>query len=164
MKFLKWLIVVVGMLFITGCQEKAPAATHQGYIADVENNRILVGDIYFSITNAKVVTDTGEQLKQSDLKVGKQVTVEFDGMVAESYPAQASADKVIVMTNDESQKAEEAVRAIVQFAEKQYGKPIIIQSSDLLDNSHFSLEIRVFSEGGPLHFQYDYETKDISLE
>jgi hypothetical protein len=164
MKSLKWLIVVVGMLFITGCQEKAPAATHQGYIADVANNRILVGDIYFSITNAKVVIDTGEQLKHSDLKVGKQVTVEFDGMIAESYPAQASANKVIVITNDVSQKAEEAVRAIVQFAEKQYGKPIIILSSDFVNDSHFRLDIRVFSEEEPLHYQYDYHTKNISLD
>jgi hypothetical protein len=164
MKFIKWLIVVVGMLFIAGCQEESPVATHQGYIAEFENNRILVGDIYFSIADAKIVSDTDQKLKYSNLKIGKQVTIEFDGMVAESYPAQASADKVIVMTNDDSQKAEEAVGAIVQFAEKQYGKPIIIQSSDFLDNSHFRLEIKVFSEEEPLHFQYDYETKDISLE
>jgi hypothetical protein len=164
MEFLKWLILVVGMLFFAGCQEDAPAVTHQGYIAAFENNRLLVGDIFFSITDAKVVSDTGEQLEHSDLKVGKQVTIEFDGMVAESYPAQAGADKVIVMTKDDSTKAEEAVRAIVQFAEKQYGKPIIILNSDFLDNSHFRLEIRVFSEEEPLHFQYNYDTKNISLE
>jgi hypothetical protein len=164
MKFLKWLILVVGMLFVAGCQEEAPAVTHQGYIAAFENNRILVGDIYFSITDAKMVSDTGEQLKHSDLKVGKQVTIEFDGMVAESYPAQAGADKVIVMTNDDSTKAEEAVRAIIQFAEKQYGKQIIILNSDFLDNSHLRLEIRVFSKEEPLHFQYNYDTKNISLE
>jgi hypothetical protein len=164
MEFFKWLILVVGMLFMAGCQEEAPAAKHQGYIADLEKNRILVGDIYFSIADAKIVTDTGEKLKYTDLKVGKQVTIEFDGMVAESYPAQAGADKVIVMTNDDSKKAEEAVRAIVQFAEKQYGKPIIILSSDFIDNSHFRLETRVFSEEEPLHFQYDYDTKNISLE
>jgi hypothetical protein len=161
---LKWLIVVVGILFMAGCQEEAPAATHQGYIADFENNRILVGDIYFSIADAQIVTDTGQKLKHSDLKVGKQVTIEFDGMVAESYPAQAGADKVIVMTNDDSKKAEEAVRAIIQFSEKQYGKPIIILSSDFIDNSHFRLETRVFSEEDPLHFQYEYDTKNISLE
>ncbi|CAG9610567.1 DUF3221 domain-containing protein [Pseudoneobacillus rhizosphaerae] len=153
MKFLKWLILVVGMLFFAG-----------GYIAAFENNRLLVGDIYFSITDAKVVSDTGEQLEHSNLKVGKQVKIEFDGMVAESYPAQAGADKVIVMTKDDSTKAEEAVRAIVQFAEKQYGKPIIILNSDFLDNSHFRLEIRVFPEEEPLHFQYNYDTKNISLE
>jgi hypothetical protein len=164
MEFLKWFILVVGMLFFAGCQEDAPAVTHQGYIAAFENNRLLVGDIFFSITDAKVVSDTGEQLEHSDLKVGKQVTIEFDGMVAESYPAQAGADKVIVMTKDDSTKAEEAVRAIVQFAEKQYGKPIIILNSDFLDNSHFRLEIRVFSEEEPLHFQYNYDTKNISLE
>jgi hypothetical protein len=164
MEFLKWLILVVGMLFFAGCQEDAPAVTHQGYIAAFENNRLLVGDIFFSITDAKVVSDTGEQLEHSDLKVGKQVTIEFDGMVAESYPAQAGADKVIVMTKDDSTKAEEAVRAIVQFAEKQYGKPIIILNSDFLDNSHFRLEIRVFFEEEPLHFQYNYDTKNISLE
>lgn len=163
MNFLKWLIVV-GMLFIAGCQEESPAATHQGYIADFENNRILVGDIYFSIADAKIVTDTDENLRHTDLKVGKQVTIEFDGMVAESYPAQAGADKVIVMRNDDSKKAEEAVRAIVQFAEKKYGKPIIILSSDFVNDSHFRLEIRVFSEENPLHFQFDYETKKISLE
>jgi hypothetical protein len=164
MKFLKWLIVVVGMLFIAGCQEESPAATHQGYIADFENNRILVGDIYFSIADAKIVTDSGEKLKHSDLNVGKQVTIEFDGMVAESYPAQAGADKVIVVMNDDSKKTEEAVKAIVQFAEKKYGKPIIILSSDFINDSHFRLDIRVFSEEDPLHFQYDYATKSISLE
>lgn len=164
MKFFKWLILVVGMLFFAGCQEKAPAATHQGFIADLENNRILVGDIYFSIADAKIVTNRGEPFKHSDLKVGKQVTIEFDGIVAESYPAQAVADKVIVMTNGDSKKAEVAVRAIVQFAEKQYGKPIIILSSALLDNSLFRLEIRVFSEEEPLHFLYDYDTKNVSLE
>jgi hypothetical protein len=164
MKFFKWLILVIGMLFFAGCQEEAPAETYQGYIADFENNRILVGDIYFSIADAEIVSDTGKQLKHSDLKVGKQVTVEFDGMVEESYPAQAGADKVIVMTNDDSQKAEEAVRAIVQLAEQQYGKPIIILSSDFVVDDQVRLEIRVFSEEEPLHFQYDYDTKNISLE
>jgi hypothetical protein len=165
MKIIKWLMVFVVMLFISGCQEEAPAAaTHQGYIADFENNRILVGDIYFSIADAKIVTDSGEKLKHSDLNVGKQVTIEFDGMVAESYPAQAGADNVIVVMNEDSKKAEEAVRAIVQFAEKKYGKPIIILSSDFINDSHFRLDIRVFSEEEPLHFQYDYATKSTSLE
>jgi hypothetical protein len=164
MKFFKWLILVVGLLIIAGCQEGSPAATHQGYIADFENNRILVGDIYFSIADAKIVSDTGQKLKHSNLKVGKQVTIEFDGMVAESYPAQAGADKVIVLSNADSKKNEEAVNAIIQSAEKQFGKPIIILNSDTYNNNHFRLEIRVFSEEEPIHLLYDYDSKNVSLE
>lgn len=154
----------ISVLFLTACQDKAATVTHQGYIAAIENNRILVGDIYFSIHDAKLVTDRDKSLALSDLVVGMEVSIEFSGMVAESLPGQASADKVIVMTNEDSKKAEEAVRVIVLFAEKQYGKPILIQSSDLLDDNLFRLEIRVFSEDEPIYIQYDYATKNISLE
>lgn len=164
MKMIKWFILFVGVFFLVSCQKEASYTNHQGYIASIDNNRILVGDIYFSIEKARLETDTGKFLRVSDLRVGMEVSIYFNGMVAESLPGQAGANKVIIKTHEDSIKAEEAVRAIIQFAEKQYGKPILIQNSKFLDDSHFYLEIKVFSEESPVRIQYDYNTKNISLE
>jgi hypothetical protein len=164
MKFFKMLIVVIGALLLSGCQEETPIVSHQGYIADIESNRILVGDIFFSIDEAKLVTDKRKSIQSSDLRVGMEVRVQFDGMVAESLPGQAKASKVTIGTHADNKRAEEAVRAIVQFAEKQYGKPILIQYSDTIDIDHFLLEIRVFTEDEPIKLQYDFDTKIVSME
>jgi hypothetical protein len=164
MNIFKWLLMVVGAMFLAGCQEEAPVAKHQGYIAQVEDNQILVGDIFFSIDDAKLKTDKGKSLTSTDLRVGMQVNIHYDGVVAESYPMQARADKVIIGTHKDNLKSEEAIRAIVQYAEKQYGKPIIIQNSDTIDDSLFRLEIKVFTEDEPLYLQYNFDTKTVSLD
>jgi hypothetical protein len=111
LKIVKMFILLVGMWLVSACQANsvdsgngAAATHHKGYIAEVQGNRILVGDIYFSIQEAKLVTDKEKVLKQSDLQVGMNVQIEFDGIVAESFPMQASADKVIVMTHSDTSK------------------------------------------------------------
>lgn len=110
MKVVKLIILFVGMWLVTACQAdpadsgNTASATHKGFIAEVQENSILVGDIYFTITEAKLVTDKQITLKQSDLKVGMNVKIEFDGIVAESFPMQASADKVIIMTHSDTSK------------------------------------------------------------
>jgi hypothetical protein len=166
MKIFKWLFLFVGLLFMSGCQEESltPSVTHQGYIAAVDQNQILVGSIYFLIDEAKLVTDKGITIDLSDLQVGMQVSIVYNGMVAESLPGQASADKVTIKTNKENQRAEKAVKAIIDYAEKHYGKPILIQNSDFLNDNQFRMEIRVFSEEVPIQIQYNFDQNSISLE
>jgi hypothetical protein len=166
MKKLKWYFAIGGILFlflVGGCTKEAPTVTQQGFIADMTQNQLLVRDIYFSIDDAKLISDSGMPIKPSELRIGMEVGIQYNGIVAESFPGQAKADKVIVKTHEDHLKAEEAVSAIIQHAEKHYPKPIIILGSDSVPGNQFWLEVRVLSEENTLHLQYDYQTKTVSL-
>ncbi len=87
-----------------------------GYIYDISENKLLVaegisteeytGDIdkfignagWFNITeDTKIIGKNGEAIKLEELKLEERVAVLVDGLVMESYPAQATASKIEVL-------------------------------------------------------------------
>jgi hypothetical protein len=164
MKVSTRLLILVSFLFLVlaGCAGKVPTVSYQGYIADMNQNQILVRDIYFSIDDAKLISD-GDSIESSQLRVGMEVSIKFNGIVAESFPGQAKADTISVKTHEDNLKAEEAVSAIIQHAENNYTKPIIILASNRPKEDQFWLEVRILSEENTLQFEYDYQTKTVRL-
>ncbi len=155
----KWLLLFV--VFLSACQVKEPTTTFKGYIADINHDRILVGDIFFSLQEAEIVTDRGKSIKYSDLQIGNEVIIEFNGIVAESLPGQASAEKLTVVSTD-NEISQEAVKAIVDYVERKYGKPVIIKSTTLsADKNQFAAELMTLTESGFISLRYDSKLKII---
>jgi hypothetical protein len=43
---------------------------------------------------AEIIDDKGNTIKIDDLKPGDRIRISYDGLIAESYPAQITADKI----------------------------------------------------------------------
>lgn len=117
MKFLRYictsLILLSFIALITGCTEDEGTLTDtglktEGYILEVEENRILVAENItseeYEVIKDKSISDlNGEGIsliylsnEVSSLKEGNKVEVWIDGGIDESYPAQAEAEKIEV--------------------------------------------------------------------
>ncbi len=98
-----------------------------GYVMTDNGDRILVTEkvnveekahpnaaVYTLTEDTQIVSTDGENLSKSDLKVGTLVEVWHTGIVAESFPTQASAAKILVHTDEESTKHAKAIAAAVE--------------------------------------------------
>ena len=126
-KYLIVSLIILSLLALstTGClsDEVEPddeTAVHQGLIYLIEDNRILVVNdidsanipwnswfekgkraIMFTITADTVIELNGDIISADKLARGQEVEVWHSGPLAESYPEQGSADKIII-TQDTS--------------------------------------------------------------
>jgi hypothetical protein len=115
------LVLVLLCLVFSGCAKVVddPAdetSSHSGLIYSIEENRILVVEgidrvnipwnswfeagkraIVFSITADTVIELDNETVTADQLRRGQSVEVFYSGALAESYPEQGSADKVMII-------------------------------------------------------------------
>ncbi len=115
------LVLALLCLVFSGCEKVVddPAdetSSHSGLIYSVEENRILVVEgidsvnipwnswfeagkraIVFSITADTVIKLDKETVTADQLRRGQSVEVFYSGALAESYPEQGSADKVMII-------------------------------------------------------------------
>ena len=47
--------------------------------------------------NTKIYDASGEEISISEIKVGELIKITYDGMIAESYPAQITGDKIEIL-------------------------------------------------------------------
>lgn len=106
-------LLIVFCFALVGCSEKGKTTEEvktEGYIIEVGENRILVAedmssDEYEAIKDTSIsdLYEKGLSLIYfsnddiSNLRVGNKVEIWFDGTVAESYPAQARATKIVLI-------------------------------------------------------------------
>jgi hypothetical protein len=116
-------VIMLFLLVLTsvGCKSSADLpdaeiSTHSGLIYLIEDNRILVVEgidsvnipwnswfeagkraIVFSITADTVIELDNETVTADQLRRGQSVEVLYSGALAESYPEQGSADKVMII-------------------------------------------------------------------
>ena len=63
-----------------------------------DSNEIRSSDkIVVHTTNTKIYNANGEGISLSDINAGQTLQITYNGMIAESYPAQISADKISVI-------------------------------------------------------------------
>lgn len=113
--------VLTVLLLAGGCGRSQPDADMNGLIFSVNENLILVVSdiedvnipydewfeagkraIWFSIDNkTKIEYTDGKRASISDLKEGQAVEVWTDGATMKSYPEQARARKIVIITEAE---------------------------------------------------------------
>ncbi len=136
-----------------------------GYITGINDKSILVNNTYFSADkNIEVVSDTGAKLEFTDLEIGVKVEPWFAGAVRESFPAQADAKKIVVLTDKESEKTKPAVKALVAYAEVNYGKTVVFQEIQET-KEYFQVTIAgiTLENPKPVTLRYNYATKEIEV-
>jgi len=105
-------LLIVFCFALVGCSEISKTTEEvktEGYVIEVGENRILVAedmtsDEYEAIKDTSIPDLYEKSLSLiyfsnddiSNLQVGNKVEIWFDGVVKESYPAQAGAIKIIV--------------------------------------------------------------------
>lgn len=153
---------------LTGCNapvDDGLSKAKAGYITGIYDKSILVNDTYFSTDkNLEVVSDAGAKLKFADLEIGVKVEPWFTGGVRESFPAQADAKKIVVLTDKESEKIQPAVKAVVEYAEVNYGKTVVFQEIQET-KEYFQVTIAgiTIENPNPSTLRYNYATKEIEV-
>ena len=170
-KSLLW--VGLSILILVGCSNEQvtdgkvePDPDAEAYIAEIEDDRALVETCYYTIEDdTELVKQGGSEISSADLQVGMKVQVWSNGVAAESYPCQTKAVKLIVLTNDDSKKEQEAVRAIMELASSQYEKPIILLESLVTeDKNGFEATLQVLHETDEeVKVYYDFKTKQATI-
>lgn len=114
----RFLLFLAATLLITlaaaGCSENYGDPDITGLIVAIEDRRILVvadldeistdfedwegrRAIYFTVTNKTKIRIDGGKGSFEDLAVGRLVEAWADGAIAESYPEQAAAKKIVIL-------------------------------------------------------------------
>lgn len=173
---IRWLFAVsaVLLLFAAGCSSSGAGGKKktdegsrekQGFISGLDDRKVLVNDIYYFVDeNTLLITDGGKKLAWKDLQLGMKAEPWYTGGIRESYPMQADAVKIVILTDEESKKEQEAAKAAVEYAQKELGKPIIIEKVEpVKDQNTLRIEVRSVSEGS-VNLEYDFQSKTIWQE
>ncbi|MBS3942665.1 MAG: YobA family protein [Dethiobacter sp.] len=101
-------------LITAGCAASSGDPEITGLIVAIEDRRVLVvagldevstnfedweGNraIYFTVTDKTVIQGSGGKGSFDDLAVGQKVEAWADGAIAESFPEQAAAEKILIL-------------------------------------------------------------------
>ena len=122
------LLIIVTIIMITGCGPKddqdiaGDLNTNDGFTAEIieSDGALLItpdkdsveysssDKISVSVREAEIIDDEGNVSDVDMLKPGDKVRIFYNGVIAESYPAQISADKVVLIEPSDSDKEKEA--------------------------------------------------------
>jgi hypothetical protein len=119
-------------------------------ISDEGNIRILVtgsqanstgvsATMYTLDESTKVKDTDGKGLEAADLKIGMKVTVWNTGIVAESFPAQSGALKVVV---DAGQNGNEQAAIEKALEEVKAGDPWHVEAVEKINDSHYKVTLK----------------------
>jgi hypothetical protein len=154
-------------LSLTACGQYFEGALFRakgGYITDMDGMRILVNDTYFTADQDIIVESAdGKKLKFSDLEIGTFVEPWYSGAIRESFPAQGDVKKIVVSTDKDHIRAKTAVKAIVDYAEDKFGKPVVFQDEATSNETFFQVMIAGTSleNPNPKSIRYTYATKEV---
>jgi len=159
MKKILVIFSLVASLFLTACgtsnndliaNGKSPDSPKGvsgpvGYITAMEGKSVLIGDIFYAIKgDTSIIDSNGNKRSFSDLEIGMKVHPSHTGQIRESYPAQADAVQLKIVVDEQSQKEQKAVAAMLKDALDRYEKPIIIKKIHFLQEKN-AVEMEIFS-------------------
>lgn len=174
-------ILIVLLIFSTGCGRKEKVPGGAGEPGSITFKAIVVAQKDKSLSVIVTDGDKGFQRfdpvqvgydKKIEAAMGDLVEIEFNGMIAESYPCQIGADSIIILkkasgdwpaTADISQnyKAEEAIKdhCFTVFRDRTESKELLDR---FIDNSgmgiiSFLREAAYTVEGDPIITDYLYD-------
>ncbi|WP_163102854.1 DUF3221 domain-containing protein [Peribacillus alkalitolerans] len=108
MKRLRILLMSIA-IFLVGCQNIGSQNTSygpskEGFVTDVVNgNQFLIGDTVFHVTDETILTDSKNKKRSLDgIQLGMKVKAYPKGPIAESFPSNATAGKIIILTDQKS--------------------------------------------------------------
>ncbi|MFZ3588504.1 DUF3221 domain-containing protein [Bacillus sp. DJP31] len=127
-------LILAFCLFLVSCVQQNQGNTNtdqfkdiSGYVMTANGDRILVTEkvsveekahpsaaVYTITEDTQIVSEKGESLSKTDIKVGTLVEVWHTGIVAESFPTQATALKILVHTNEEKSNHAKAIAVAVE--------------------------------------------------
>lgn len=103
------------------------------------NNSGLSATMYSLEESTKVEDTEGNGLEAADLKVGMKVTVWNTGIVAESFPAQSGALKVVVDAGQEPNEQEAIEKALEQV---KAGDPWHVDAVEKVEESKYKVTLK----------------------
>ncbi|WP_158553613.1 DUF3221 domain-containing protein [Peribacillus saganii] len=104
-----------------------------GFLTEIKGNRVLIGETIYSLTEqTKIQTENGKKWNVKDLKIGLKIKPWYAGGVKESYPMQADARFLMILTDEASSKETEIVRKAIKGVQKSENERFIIRNIEHL--------------------------------
>ncbi|AUD13872.1 MULTISPECIES: DUF3221 domain-containing protein [unclassified Planococcus (in: firmicutes)] len=178
-------LFLAGFLLLAGCSDDAaptepaePAGneeepeiaveqegmTEEGFITQIGDGRILIGNIYFSVPEDVEVqfAEGGETSEAviSDLRTGMKVTTDYTGPLEESFPMQGEAEKITILQDEESQRQSEALQAFIN--EEQLSK-LILMGQPLVRGDEIGFLFNDMETGDLMEVRIDMNTLEYTM-
>ncbi|MCA1063283.1 hypothetical protein QTG56_13400 [Rossellomorea sp. AcN35-11] len=143
----KWLtVLLLGFCFLfTGCGSSTSvnsqsSETFIGFVTQLESNQVLINDVWFSFDERTVMkTDRDKKLHKEQIEMAKKVRVTFKGGLQESFPRRASAERLVFLTDKESENEESAVELVMK--DPRFSQ-VVIQSIEKNPTGLYSLRFK----------------------
>lgn len=108
----------------------------EGFITDIDGDRVLVNDTYYTIDEKTHFVSIGDgaekELQLEDLEKGMQVDVYHSGMIAKSFPGQGHASVFVVPKDEQSLQQTEAFQS---FLDKEEAEFVILSKPELEEDT-----------------------------
>lgn len=178
-------LFLAGFLLLAGCSDDAapteptePAGneeepeiaveqeglTEEGFITQIGDGRILIGNIYFSVPEDVEVqfAEGGETTEAviSDLRTGMKVTTDYTGPLEESFPMQGEAEKITILQDEESKRQSEALQAFIN--EEQLSK-LILMGQPLVRGDEIGFLFNDMETGDLMEVRIDMNTLEYTM-
>ncbi|TMU86667.1 DUF3221 domain-containing protein [Bacillus sp. BHET2] len=160
------IVLILGFcILFSGCGPSTSVNSSQasadfiGFVTQLENDQVLINDVWFSFDNQTVmVTDKEKELDKEDIEMGKKVNVRFDGELQESYPRRAAADQFIFMTDQKSKVETNAVQLVMR--DPRFSQ-VVIQSIEKNPTGLYSLRFKDLSIDKEVHVIVNVENERV---
>ncbi len=138
--------------------------TESGFITQIQNDRILVNNVFFTVGEEVEVDSTdGSETSEavlSDLRTGMKVDVSYTGTLEEGFPLTGEADSITILNDEETLEQTEALQAYIN--QEQISTLIILGLPIVSDG-----EIRFLSNdtatGDLQEVRIDLETQEYTI-
>lgn len=116
------------------------------YVTSMENHTVLVGDILYTVDgNTSIKTDQDEKQTLANLTLGTKVKITNTGQVAKSYPGQATAKQIIILTDDTSVKEQRAAASALAKMDAKKNTIVIESIKHLKGDKAYEIKIHNLS-------------------
>ncbi|MET3574834.1 hypothetical protein ACFFIY_10545 [Bhargavaea ullalensis] len=136
----------------------------KGFITDIDEDRVLVNDIYYTIDDETHFVSIGDgaerELELSDLEKGMRADVYHSGMIAKSFPGQGHASVFVVPKDDLSQRQTEAFQA---FLEKE-GSDFVLLGKPELGKDLIKFDYTIVESNETYTVELDIESHEYTKE
>ena len=136
----------------------------KGFITDIDGDRVLVNDIYYTIDDETHFVSIGDgaerELESGDLEKGMRADVYHSGMIARSFPGQGHAAVFVVPKDDLSKRQTEAFQA---FLEKE-GNGFVLLGKPELGEDTIKFDCTIVESNETYTVELDVESHEYTKE
>lgn len=144
--------------------EQQQEMTEEGFITQVTTDKILVNNIYFAIPeDLKINFDNGTEQTDAvigDIRTGMKVNVDYMGPLKQSFPMEAEAESLSILTDAESKSQSDA---LLSFINKEQLSRLLMLGQPIVRDNKIGFLFSNMENGKMSEVKIDLDTHEYTI-